>query len=373
MIEFNKEYFKKPYYFYLKDKGSKISLYYSVSNTLTEAKNEDKKIDIPKSKEKEIKKYVEGVLKSDKKLTSEGIGEYIKKMLDGLKNEVYETKVLSKIITKSLISFIKTGEFDLENDEKSFVKSQSGDVLKVLPMIIFQVVPGSSVATPFIIELGKKLGIKLNSKLPEKYKKNKSDGGEISELIDADGSLSNSTVPILDQGLHTKWTTDMRAALTRMGGGGFPFNARVHYGESKEDKEVIDEEDFSDAYGYEEISDDNVKTFKQCIEIFKDLEIKDPFERYERCMSFGFDPELDDNGKQRIVELRREKMVQMIDELLLSKKSKNDDFVKKGKDEDEEENVISKILIRNLESIKKIADKEGIEINKLIKYLKKGE
>jgi hypothetical protein len=209
--------------------------------------------------------------------------------------------------------------------------------------------------------------------LPEKYKKNKSDGGEISELIDADGSLSNSTVPILDQGLHTKWTTDMRAALTRMGGGGFPFNARVHYGESKEDKEVIDEEDFSDAYGYEEISDDNVKTFKQCIEIFKDLEIKDPFERYERCMSFGFDPELDDNGKQRIVELRREKMVQMIDELLLSKKSKNDDFVKKGKDEDEEENVISKILIRNLESIKKIADKEGIEINKLIKYLKKGE
>jgi hypothetical protein len=38
MIEFDKEYFNKPYYFFLKDKGNKISLYYSVSDTLTEAK-----------------------------------------------------------------------------------------------------------------------------------------------------------------------------------------------------------------------------------------------------------------------------------------------------------------------------------------------
>ena len=34
---------------------------------------------------------------------------------------------------------------------------------------------------------------------------------------------------------------------------------------------------------------------------------------------------------------------------------------------------ISKILIRNLESIKKIAEKEGVDLNKLVKHLKKGE
>ena len=38
MIEFNKEYFKKPFYFFLKENGDKISVYYSVSNTLNEAK-----------------------------------------------------------------------------------------------------------------------------------------------------------------------------------------------------------------------------------------------------------------------------------------------------------------------------------------------
>jgi hypothetical protein len=373
MIEFNKEYFKKPYYFYLKDKGSKISLYYSVSNTLTEAKKEDKKIDFPKSKEKELKKHIEKILGSDKKITSEGLADYFKKMLGGLKNEVYETKVLANILSRSLMSFFKKGEFDLNDDEKLFIKSQSGDVLKLLPIIVFQVVPGSSVATPFIVELGKKLGIKLNSKLPEKYKKKENGGGEIEELIDADGSMSNSAIPILDQGQHTQWTQDMRASLTRMAGGEFPFKARVFYGESEETEKVLDEEDFSDAYGYEEIEDEDVKTFKDCIGVFKDLEIKDPFERYERCMSFGFDPDLDQAGKQRIVELRKDKMIQMIDELLLNKKSKEDDFVKKDKDEDMEENVISKILMRNLESIKKIAEKEGIDLDKLVKHLKKGE
>ena len=52
MIEFDKEYFKKPYYFFLKERGDKISLYYSVSNTLTEAKKKDEKIDLPKTQEK---------------------------------------------------------------------------------------------------------------------------------------------------------------------------------------------------------------------------------------------------------------------------------------------------------------------------------
>jgi len=372
MIELNKEYFQKPYYFFLKDKGDKISLYYSVSETLTEAKKEDKKIDFPKSKEKELKKHIEKLLDGDKKITSKGIADYFKKMFGSLKNETYETKVLSKILATSLISFFKNGDFNLSSDEKLFIKSQSGDVLKLLPIIVFQAVPGSSIATPFVIELAKKVGIKLNSKLPEKYKK-ENDGGEIEEFVDADGSMTNSAIPILDQGQHTQWTQDMRAGLTRMASGNFPFKSRIFYGESEDNKKILDEEDFSDAYGYEEIDDDNVKTFKGCIEIFKDLDIKDPFERYERCMSFGFDPELDDDGKQRIVELQKDKMTQMIDEFILSKKSKDDEFVKKDKDDDIEETAISKIIMKNLESIKKIAEKEGIDLNKLVKHLKKGE
>ena len=371
MIELNKEYFKKPYYFFLKDKGSKMSLYYSVSNTLNEAKEKDEKIDIPKTQEKKVKNLVGGILKSNKIFSVASIKNAFKKMLDDTKKEVNETKLLAKILAKALNSYIREGELNLDEDDIVFIKSQSKDILKVLPLVVFQIVPGSTVATPFIVALAEKAGIKLTSKVPEKYKKeSKKEGGEIDELVDADGSLSSSNIPILDRGQHTQWTQDMRASLNRMASGGFPYKARIWFGEAEEKQEPLDEEDFEHAFGKQEIDDENIKTFKGCIRVFKDLEIKDPFERYERCMTFGFDPELDEDGKQRIVELRKEKMVQMIDELLLNKKSKNNDVKSKDVDDD---SPINKILMRNLESIKKIAEKEGISLDKLIKHLKESE
>lgn len=368
MIELNKEYFKKPYYFFLKDKGSKISLYYSVSNTLSEAKEKDEKIDIPKTKEKNVKNFVGSILKSNKIFSVASIKDAFKKMLEDTKKEVNETKLLAKILAKALNSYVKEGELNLDEDDIVFIKSQSKDILKVLPLVVFQIVPGSTIATPFIVAFAEKVGIKLTSKVPEKY--NKKEGGELDEFVDADGSMSSSNIPILDKGQHTLWTQDMRAGLNRMANGNFPFKARIYFGESEEKQESLEEEDFEHAFGKKEIDDENIKTFKGCVQVFKDLEIKDPFERYERCMAFGFDPELDEDGKQRIVELRKEKMIQMIDELLLNKKSKDKEF--KTKDSDDN-SPINKILMRNLESIKKLAEKEGISLDKLIKHLKESE
>jgi hypothetical protein len=372
MIEFNKEYFKKPYYFFLKDRGNKLSVYYSVSDTLTEAKKEDEKIDLPKTQEKKVKNLVGNILKSNKTFNTTTIKNAFKKISNGAKKEMSETKLLAKILAKSLNTYVKEGELNLDKEDIDFIKSQSRDLLKVLPLVIFQVVPGSTIATPFIVGLAEKLGIKLDSKIPEKYKNKKpeKEGGEIDELIDADGSMSSSSYPILDQGQHTHWTQDMRAGLNRMASGNFPFKARIYFGESEENEIPLEEEDFSDAYGYEEIEDNNIKTFKGCLSVFKELGIEDPFESYERCMSFGFDPELDGEGKQRIVELRKEKMKQMIDELLLNKKSKDNEV--KVKDSDDN-SPINKILMRNIESIKKIAEKEGISLDKLIKHLKESE
>jgi hypothetical protein len=372
MIEFDKEYFRKPYYFFLKDKGDKISLYYSVSTTLNEAKKEDKKIEIPKTQETRLKKFVSKLLSSGKEISPKVLQQKFKQLMSDTKHEYTETKLLARIVSKALGTYVKTGDFELDKEDVTFLKSQSGDILKVLPLIVFQAVPGSSIATPFLIDLGKKAGIKLNSKIPEKYLKKDETavGGEIDELVDYDGSFSNSSIPILDRSQHTHWTQDMRASLSRMASGGFPFKARIYFGESDNEEQVLDEEDFSDAYGYEEIEDNNVKSFKGCLKIFKNLEIEDPFERYERCMSFGYDPDLDDEGKQRIVELQKNKMRQIIDELILDKKSKDDDVVEKDVDDD---SVIGKILMKNLESIKKLADKEGISLNKLIKHLKQSE
>ena len=288
MIEFEKPYFRKPYYFRLEDGKDKISLYYSVSETISEAKGKDNKIDFDKTSESELKKLIKKILDSGKKLNPK---------------DVYNNL------------------FKLKNKSKNT--------------------------------------------------KPKKEGGEIEELVDDDGTLSTSNIPILKQDEHTNWTQDMRAALIRNAGSTFPFKARIYYSESEEEQEIIDEEDFSDAYGYEEIEGEDVKTFKGCISVFKDLEIEDPFERYERCMSFGFDPELDKNHQQRIVELKKEKMKKVLDELLLNKKSDEKEISKKNIDDDtDEESVIYKLLLRNIESIKKIAEKENIDISKLIKKLK---
>ena len=63
----------------------------------------------------------------------------------------------------------------------------------------------------------------------------------------------------------------------------------------------------------------------------------------------------------------------MIDEIIISKKSNDKDVVKKTKEDGDSESVIEKLLIRNIESIKRLADKEDVDINKLIKHLKIGE
>jgi hypothetical protein len=54
-----------------------------------------------------------------------------------------------------------------------------------------------------------------------------------------------------------------------------------------------------------------------------------------------------------------------------------EDIISKKNDEDSDilpkDSGLNKILIKNLESIKKLAKKEGISLNKLINILKKGE
>ena len=384
MIEFEKEYFNKPYYFFLKDRGNKISLHYSVSENLNEAKKEDNKMDFPKKEEKNVKNFISKTLKDSRKISLDSITKNLKNLVSSTKDEVVETKLLGKILSRSITSFVKGGDFKLDKEDVDFIKSQSKDILKLIPIIVFQLVPGSTIATPFIISLADKAGIRLNSKIPEKYKKKEKEGGELDEFVDADGSFSSSNIPILDMGQHTQWTQDQRAALIRNATGMFPQRARIFYGESKENKTPLEEEDYSETYGFKEM--ENVNSFNECLEVFEELEIKDPFERYERCMSFGYDPELDVELKQekqhgecedcdvkmRINELRKDKMKKMIDEILLNKKKKSEDVVKKDSDEDDE-SPISKILLRNIESIKKIAEKEGIDLNKLIKHLKEGE
>ena len=314
------------------------------------------------------------------------ISEGLKKYKNAATSEAKETRLLVKILMSAAKEYKKDRKFKLDTEEVQFIKDQSQDILKLIPLIVLQILPGSMVATPFIIELSKKLGIKLNSKIPKKHQEEKNDG-EISELVNADGSMVGKSTPILQLDMHPRKTMDQTIVATRQTNNPMVRGYRTYYGESKEkdDEKILDEVDYSDAFGYEETED--LSTYDDADEVLSDLGIEDPFERNERLEVLGFDPQLDKQLKQekkrgqckncftkrRLSELENQKMVKMIDEILLYKKHNSKDVLVKSKDDDEEKSPISKILMRNIESIKKIAEREGLSLNKLIKHFKESE
>jgi uncharacterized protein YpiB (UPF0302 family) len=315
------------------------------------------------------------------------ITDELKKYKDAATSEAKETRLLVKILMSAAKEYKKDKKFKLDDEDAQFIKDQSQDLLKLIPLIVIQILPGSTIATLFIVELSKKLGIKLNSKIPEKHKEKKVNG-EIEELVNSDGSMIGKSTPILDLGMHPRKTMDQTIMATRQTNNPVVRGYRVYYGESeeKDNEKILDEYDLSPTFAYDETED--VSTYDEADEVLVDLGIEDPFERHERLETLGFDPQLDKQlekekkrgeckncfTKRRLSELENQKMVRMIDEILLGKKSNSNDVVKKTKEEDDEDkSPISKILMRNIESIKKIAEKEGISLNKLLKHFRQSE
>jgi hypothetical protein len=216
----------------------------------------------------------------------------------------------------------------------------------------------------------KKVENKVQSLLKRKKKPTKQ---ELDELVDEDGTLNSSRIPILNKWLTPKKTMDMTVVAARISNDPVTRGYRVYYGES-ENKEgkVIDEIDLSDAFGFKETKD---KDFKETVRTFKKMGIEDPEERVDRAKQLGKIRGVKKTKgklKQRLTEkeIEEEKknlMAKMVEDIVTKKNSKsNGDIIEK-------DDSLSKILMKNLESIKKLAEKEGISLNKLINVLKKGE
>ena len=293
MIKLNEEYFNSPYYFFCKDKGNKIAIYFSVSNTISESRKNDEVIVVDKEIFKDIQKIISNILNSGKKLSK----QYIHKLLSS------------------------------------------------------------------------------------KSKSNNKSNGEIGELVNPDGSIIGSNIPILNQRNLAKKTMDQTVKMSRSNQ--FPY-FRWYWNESKENNsdKLLDENDQSETFGWEET--ENASTYDEADEIFKDeLGVEDDIERDERVKRLGFDRNLDKqlrNEKKRgkckncFTKRRLSEFVkQNVDEMIFSKKAKEKEFVKKNKLDDSENSVMSRLLIRNIEAIKRLAEKENIKIEKLIKHLKQGE
>jgi hypothetical protein len=263
MITTDSEFYSSPYYFLLRDKGDKYSLYFSVEETLTEARKKDEVIHFKKEKGEKVKKHLKKVAKEKK---------------------VKDTKTL------------KT---DLE------------------------------------------------------------------ELVNADGSMSNSKIPILDPKLHPKKTMDQTVAASRITNDPISRGYRSYYGESVE--EELDEVDMSGAFGYEETKDlDGPEAYKYLVKKM-DMEPDDAQERVKQQGKNPFKKKKKMPGsdmKITISEIQKQKAIKMVEDLLMkNKNSSNADVSKKELD-------ASKVLKKNISSLKRQAEKEGLSISELIKLLK---
>lgn len=176
--------------------------------------------------------------------------------------------------------------------------------------------------------------------------------GEIDELVDADGTFISSKIPILDPHVTPKKTMDQTIAMSRNVYDIFRMGYRRHFYE----------EDMSKAFGYDDTKFMNAKETIKFLEKELGLE-KDDAE--DRALEFGKKPKLDktkDNDADQKLYLF-EKGDDVVEDTLV-KKTKNSGIIS------DKNKTMSKILKKNVQSLKKMAEKEGYSINDLIKMLK---
>jgi hypothetical protein len=266
MISVDTEFYSSPYYFLIRDKGDKYSLYFSVEETLTEARKKDEVIHFDKKKGKKVKNYLEKTVKDKKKKST------------------------------------KTLKTDLE------------------------------------------------------------------ELVNADGAMSNSAIPILDPKVGAEKTMDQTISMARITNDPIARGYRTYYGESE-----MKETNLSKTFGNKETKDmDGPETYKYYIEELG----MDEDEAKERTKEQGKDwtgkkdkkSEYYDDpnfiSRETLSEIQKQKAIKVVEDLLVKKKSSNNADVNK------KELETSRMLKRNLTVLKKQAEKEGISVSELIKMLK---
>lgn len=268
MISVDKEFYSSPYYFFLRDKGDKYSLYFSAEETLSEARKKDEVIHFDKKNGKKVKNYLEKITKEKKKKST------------------------------------KTIKTDLE------------------------------------------------------------------ELVNADGAMSNSAIPILDPRLHPKKTMDQTVSMARITNDPIARGYRTYYGESVEDSDMPR---IAKPFGWEETEDmDGEETFKYLVKKMG----MDPDEAKERTKQKGQDPTGEKDKKSKyykdpnfitratLSEIQKQKAIKVVEDILTKKKNSDSADINK-KDID-----VSRMLKRNLSVLKKQAEKEGVSISELVKMLK---
>ena len=116
---------------------------------------------------------------------------------------------------------------------------------------------------------------------------------ELGEIVNSDGVMQSSSIPILDPRLHPKKTMDQTVVATTQPG---DFLARSSRGFGA--RAYMGEEDLSKAFGYEETKD---LPPKKTVKKLKSMGVENAV---ERAKEFGKDPSLNQDLKEPDSEMR---------------------------------------------------------------------
>lgn len=227
-----------------------------------------------------------------------------------------------------------------------------------------------------VSDIVKSKKFKTKEQIKKYFSLKSKDKEEMTELVDGDGTMNTSKIPILDKSIMAKKTTDQTVVAARMTNNPVTRGYRKYYGESEQSNDnIVTEVDYSDAFGYEETKDmDGEETYKYLIDKLG----MSPDEAVDRTKQFGKDPfgkrtknapkEIRNKkgfiDRMTLSEKKREEMEKMVEDILLKNKNGEHEL------EEKEEKPVSKIVKKNAQVLKKMAEKEGITINQLIKMLK---
>ena len=247
--------------------------------------------------------------------------------------------------------------------KKEKIKVDKSD-LEVAKKVISKILKDKSVKN--LYQLKKIIGLTLGQK-------SEKEDGEISEFVDATGAFKSSRIPPINHTLTQTRTTD-QIVLNRMTNNPVTRGYRRYYGESVENDTPLNETDFSDAFGYEETKNMNgKKTFNYFVD---ELEM-DPIEAIERTKQFGKDPsgKKTKNAPKKIrkqkgfidrmtlAEMEKHNAIKMFEDMISNKNNYDGEIVEKGE-------PIKKLLQKNIQSLKSMAEKNGISVAELLKMFK---
>ena len=180
----------------------------------------------------------------------------------------------------------------------------------------------------------------------------------------------------------TQADIDQTVAAARITNDPLTRGYRPYYGEGvdTENDLNLNEVDYSEAFGYEETKDmDGNETFKYLID---EMGMSED-EAKERCQQFGKDwtgkrdeksEFYDDKNfimKGTISEIQKQKMIKVVEDILMKKK--NSDSSEVGKKEKTNIDELPLLIRKNLKSLLKHVESNGFSKEDLIKLIRKSE